>query len=271
MYIYSLVKDILQTYETMDLYSNISQPQWNCLFPHPFTMLLSGASNSEKTVCFLTFLEKHKYLIYPPPKKLVVAYKHFQPMYNEFNKHIETKFIQGVPTEEQVQGADLLFIDDLMSEIDKCIEFFTVFSHHMKISVVFITQNLYQKGLRTLSLNANYLVIFNNPRDSSQMKVLANQLEPSDSKLVTEAYETATNKAHGYLVINCRQKTDKLFKYRDNIDVFDNCSIFVSKKWLEKYKKTKVLTAPYIDTLVRLINSGLSLVEAINTAHKMLL
>ena len=68
---------------------------------------------------------------------------------------------------------NLLVIDDLMTDAPKNEEIkdiFTVDSHHMNISVFFLVQNLFQaeKNQRTISLNINYLFLFNNPRDRFQ-------------------------------------------------------------------------------------------------------
>jgi len=43
---------------------------------------------------------------------------------------------------------------------------FTVGSHHRKNSVIFLTQNIYEKGkyARTISLNTHYFILFKNRR-----------------------------------------------------------------------------------------------------------
>jgi len=46
---------------------------------------------------------------------------------------------------------------------------FTKISHHRNVSVVYLTQNVFDKNkyARTISLNAHYLVLIKNPRDAS--------------------------------------------------------------------------------------------------------
>ena len=46
------------------------------------------------------------------------------------------------------------------------------------MSVIFLTQNLFHKNkhMRTISLNAHYLVLFKNPRDVEQFTTLARQM-----------------------------------------------------------------------------------------------
>ena len=65
----------------------------------------------------------------------------------------------------------LIVLDDLMDSAysTKVIELFTKGSHHGKISLVLITQNLFHQGLssRDISLNSKYIVVFKNPRDKT--------------------------------------------------------------------------------------------------------
>jgi len=70
----------------------------------------------------------------------------------------------------------LLILDDLMSETNQLVaNVFTKISHHRNVSVVYLTQNLFDKNkyARTISLNAHYLVLFKNPRDATQFATLA--------------------------------------------------------------------------------------------------
>ena len=242
-----------------DLYADIPQHVWNYRYAAPFSWLVSGSSGAGKSYMLSKFIKHHKRLIVPQQKKLLVAYRHIQPLYHDFSKYIETEFMKEpnlIPNPDtELNNATILLIDDLMKSIQECIDFFTIHSHHKNLCVIFVTQNLYAQGLRTLSLNANYLTIYRNPRDSSQIRFLARQLEPNDSKLVIKAYEMATKTAHGYLHINCMQKCNKLFKYRDKIDANDNCSIFISKK--NKFRTI------LFDKLMKMINSGVPIRQAI--------
>ena len=72
---------------------------------------------------------------------------------------------------------------------------------HLNMSVVYIVQNLFDKGKhhRTISLNTHYLVCFKNPRDSTPIQTLARQIFPGRSHLVLEAFALDTDQAYGYL------------------------------------------------------------------------
>ena len=75
----------------------------------------------------------------------------------------------------------ILILDDLMEQVvkdPKIVSVFTEGSHHKNISVLFLKQNMYQKGAhtRTMSMNTQYMVLFKNPRDQTQIRTLAMQI-----------------------------------------------------------------------------------------------
>ena len=95
-------------------------------------------------------------------------------------------------------------------------DIFTRGSHHKNISIIFITQNLFHKGngQRDISLNANYIVLFKNPRDRAQIGHLARQVFPEDSKFLIEAYHDATVKPHSYMLLDLMQSTPDEYRFR---------------------------------------------------------
>ena len=70
-------------------------------------------------------------------------------------------------------------------------------------------QNLYYQGKesRTMSLNNQYLVIFNNPRDQQQIIVLARQMYPGQSEKFLNTYRMASSKPFGYLLRDLKPDT----------------------------------------------------------------
>ena len=115
----------------------------------------------------------------------------------------------------------LIIIDDLMHEVtrNKNMELlFTQGCHHRKISVIFITQNLYPGGkhARTIALNTSYMVLMKNLRDISQVGILSRQLYPGRSKGFVKAYEDALT--HGYLLVDMSPHVED--KYRLRTDIF---------------------------------------------------
>jgi hypothetical protein len=130
---------------------------------------------------------------------------------------------EGVPEDFKNEGGKpaLIILDDLLIEVyskQVCI-LFTKGCHHTNISVLLITQNQFHQitYCRHISLNTKYLVILKNTRDKQQFTHLARQVYPENSKSQHEAYLDATDKAHGYLVLDFAQDTDDKLMYRTHI------------------------------------------------------
>lgn len=85
-------------------------------------------------------------------------------MYNELVELRKIDFREGLPRGEDFpenEGPKLVIMDDFMAETDKTVvNIFTRASHHRNLSVFFLTQNLFYKGQREISLNSNYIVVF---------------------------------------------------------------------------------------------------------------
>ena len=58
-----------------------------------------------------------------------------------------------------------------------------------------------------MSLNSQYLVLFNNPTDQQQVLVLAGQMYPGESEKFLSTYRMATSKPFGYLLIDLKPDT----------------------------------------------------------------
>ena len=79
-----------------------------------------------------------------------------------------------------------------MNENLKIYNLFTVDSHHKNISLVNLTQNIFQeKHAKTINLNCGYLIVLNNQRDPSQIHHLERQIFSKDSKFVKECHKDA--------------------------------------------------------------------------------
>ena len=119
-------------------------------------------------------------------------------------------FKQEVPTDKQLKtySGKLLIIDDLMSEMDTVSsDLFTKYIHHLNMSMIYIVQNLFNctKNHRTMSLNANYIMLFKNPCDKVQVSFLARQVFPHKPKSLQQAYNDATHTPHSDLLLEFQQ------------------------------------------------------------------
>ena len=155
-----------------------------------------------------------------------------QHMYRQLirDSRIPVRLIEGLPENLKTRPGTLLVIDDLQNEAGKAVcDWFTKNSHHYRTSVIYLVQNIFLKSPehRTASLNAHYIVLFKNPRDSTQILHLAKQFAPNNPKYVVDAFRQATEKPHGYLMLDFKQDTDELLRLRNS--VCTNTDIFVDK------------------------------------------
>ena len=188
-------------------------------FKHPFTAIVAGPTSCGKTVFTKKFIDNIGAMCDVEFKKIIWYYDEMQSIY-ENSGLIEYK--QGLPDMSSFTGLQptLIILDDLMSETGKTVvDIFTKGSHHRNLSVFYLTQNIFHqgRGQRDISLNANYLIFFKNPRDRSQIKYLARQVFPENFKYVQEAYADATNRPHGYLMFDLKQSTPEHYRLRTNI------------------------------------------------------
>jgi hypothetical protein len=121
----------------------------------------------------------------------------------------------------------LVILDDVMHEADdRVTKLFTKGSHHANMSVMFLVQNLFHGGNkehRTISLNAQYVVVFKNPRDGRQIEHLAMQVYPGRVAFLREAFKNATeNTPHSYLLLDLKQDTPDSLRVRTNLFPSEN-------------------------------------------------
>ena len=116
----------------------------------------------------------------PIPDRILWCYGEYQTLYGTVD---EVDFQQGLPDLIALDPRDkhLIILYELMDETDQRVaSLFTKKSHHKNISVMYIVQNLFNRGkhYRTISRNAHYMVLFKNRTDVSQIMALAQQMYP---------------------------------------------------------------------------------------------
>jgi hypothetical protein len=205
-------------------------------------IVLSGATRSGKTYFAHKLLANLPTVFAAPhPINILFCYAVYQPLYDKIQADIKNITLHpGLPTEEEIDEwysecetgtHNLIVLDDLAHLIvnNQNLELLlTQGSHHKNISVIIITQNIFQSGkyARSQSLNTQYFVIFRNIRDGNQIKYLSRQLFPSNPQKVIQAYEDAIKERHGYLIIDMHPFSKDKYRLRTKIFPSDDLVIY---------------------------------------------
>ena len=203
-------------------------------FEHPSNWLIGAPSQSGKSYLVYQIIKNNKHLFKPEVDKFIYCYSEWQPLYENMLVEIENiTFVKGLPDLENLENS-VIILDDLMSQVvdDKNIlNLFTVGSHHRKNSVIFLTQNIYEKGkyARTISLNTHYFILFKNRRDQEQIMHLGRQIYPGETKFFKEVFDLATSEKYGYLIVDLKQRSNNMLRLR-TIDFANNFYVFFKKK-----------------------------------------
>jgi hypothetical protein len=203
-------------------------------FKHPFTSIIAGPTGCGKSSWINKLLNNQRKII-PRPEKIYWCYSEWQSLYE---KVYGVEFVEGLLDVDKLDKkiCNLIIIDDLMGEKDESLtNLFTKGSHHRNTSVLYITQNIFEqhKDSRTISLNAQYMIAFKNPRDPSQINHLAKQIFPSNSEYMLDAFLKATRNEYGYLFIDLTQTTPDDYRLRTSVFGRPGCPL-----------KTEVLYEP---------------------------
>lgn len=99
------------------------------------------------------------------------------------------------------------------------------------ISVFILVQNLYVKGsvMRNLNLCSHYLCLFASPRDKSSIFHLARQICPTNPKFVIDAFNQATSRRYGYLLVDLKPNTLEQHRLQTGILPNEEAAIFIPK------------------------------------------
>jgi hypothetical protein len=214
---------------------------------HPFTCMIAGPTSCGKTYFVYELLQSD--LIQPAPVKIFYFYGQYQKFYEQFKAALgdRIKFIPGLPgnfedllKRENLSDSNipkLFVLDDVMisgAADENVAQLFLRGSHHLGVSVLYLTQNLFHQGKqsRNISLNCHYLVLFKNPRDKQQIQVLSRQVYPQRPKVLTEAFCDATQRPHGYIMLNLKPDTAECHRLLTNVLPCDKTPVIYEPKCL---------------------------------------
>lgn len=182
----------------------------------PFSMIISGQSQSGKTTFVRNLLERWGNICGNMPSTMFWLYGQqqselFCDLKSMTDKSFE--FIEGFDIQKlkeclpRAQTA-VVVLDDLNREAFSEPFFASLFDrvcHHNRCNAVAISQNLFDPGkyFRHAMLNATYLVLLSSARDKRSLTFLNSQIFPGKKNFLTDAYNDAVEKRpYGHLIID---------------------------------------------------------------------
>lgn len=200
----------------------------------PAGILMCGPTMSGKTQYVFNMIKNQKDVFSRPFSRIVYCYGVWQDAFDQV-KNVE--FIQGLNSlfedEEFFSAKDstLLIIDDLAVAAcndDKTSKLFTQGIHHTNLTIIFILQNLYKQGkaMRDVALNAQYMILFRNVRDTQQIRTLSRQMGLPH---LVDAYKKVTEEPYQPLIVDMRPNTPGHLRLRSHIKFGEISKLYVKK------------------------------------------
>lgn len=193
-------------------------------------MLIAGPTQCGKTYWVNRLLLNNMFT--EPVTSVLYCYGVYQDFFRTMKENSAMKtpiqFRKGLPLQSEIEAlaADgqfhIVVLDDLMEVIVKSQEMqqlFTKYCHHLKITAIFISQNIFQPGphARSISLNVHVVILFANKRDESQIRTFARQIYPVQWRRFLQVYEQEMKYEFSYLVVDCTPSHPREIKIRNNI------------------------------------------------------
>ena len=190
----------------------------------PFKWCLVGSSGSGKTNFSLQVIRHAHRLFDQVPTKIIIVYKEYQEIYNQFNDHIPTDLFNEDEVDfEEITKENkenlLIICDDLYysKKINEVAEHFLIKGRHRNTSWLVLTQSIFNHpALKNISRNSSHITMFKSVR-LNEPHIFFSQLRPKTSKVLQDIYSKATENSYSYLDIDLSQTCPDKYRYKTNL------------------------------------------------------
>ena len=205
----------------------------------PCSISIIGPSQSGKSTLINELIKnRNTWFDTPITKVIYVYYRLNETLVNQANEDPDFLLAESIEAGNKLLEPNcLLILDDQMFELtrkpalDIVSEYFTCGIHHLPFNCVLVLQRAYNKHTKLLVDGSQYCVLFDQPKDRTVITNIAKQFSPHNIHWVQEAYKDATERRHGYIVIDCCTGTNESLRLRNFLypsDGFEN-KIYTSK------------------------------------------
>ena len=210
-------------------------------FKENFKIFVCGPSRCGKTVFIKDLLQNIPSITKQNISKVIYVYKVWQQIFEDMKLQGLVHFF--LREEENIVEKikklsfgeySLVIFDDLINSknLEEISNLFVVDGRHSNYSMIFTSQRMFVNNeyFRQISNNCDYIVVFKNPRNYSEIRTLAQQLTPMSLDLL-EIYTKATKDPFTYLFINLTQECNEDVKFLSHLFDYDHyVKTYVKKK-----------------------------------------
>lgn len=221
---------------TVGLSPSLDIPDMDLRFLHPCTGLIVGGTGSGKTYLVKQLIEHREDMFDVTFTDIIYYYTEWQCLFDDLATSHHVEFRQELPLlQDHPRGSPkLLIVDDFLSELKnhqkEFLEFYIKGSHHRNLSVFFLSQSLFPDGLRQISLNTHYILLFKTSRDLAQIRTFCMQVNPQHWRALLEAYEDATQQGHTYILFDFKPNQLDHLRIRTKILPHESPVVYIPRK-----------------------------------------
>jgi len=191
----------------------------------PFTSEIVGSSFSGKTTLLCNIMNNIEDVLDTIPDRILYVYRVSQPFFQDFPN---VNFIKDPDNEileidnlKALNGLTWIIFDDCLPESEYLRLMYTVYSHHLNLSITICLQNLFSKqvsALREVSLNCHYLLLTRSPRSVDSIRIFARQCFGENFRAFMEIWdEIVMSNIFTYLLVDTHPRSPFHHKIRTKI------------------------------------------------------